>query len=478
MIDEKNYKIMVVDDEMNIKRLISYNLEKLGYKIITASDGLEAKEKINNEALDIIILDINMPNLDGIEVLKYVESNFVSLPVIMITASNEVAQAVECMKLGAFDYLTKPIDIVRLRATIKNALEVHALKHEVKDLKKEIIKNSFNHGIYGVSEKIKNVLEQVERVAGTDLNVLILGESGSGKELISKAVHLASKRRNGAFIPVNCAAITQELSDSLFFGHKKGSFTGATEDRIGFFEQANGGTLFLDEIAEMNIELQAKILRVIEERVIRRVGEKEERKVDFRLISATNRDFSNSITKSEFRSDLFYRLEEFPILVPPLRERVEDIPILADYFLENFCTENGVERKYFLAETVESLKKHNWPGNIRELKNTIRRSAINCNNSHIENIMFSMVQNSSTPQQTIVEKEDQNFSSELEVNKVNSESSSPSVKNYNLDDIEKQTIYNAFLKTNGNVSEAAKVLGISRATIYRKMEKFGLIPKS
>ena len=478
MKDEKIHTIMVVDDEMNIRRLVSYNLEKLGYKIVTASDGLEAKEKIEAETPDIIILDINMPNLDGIEVLKFIERNFISLPVIMITASNEVAQAVECMKLGAFDYLTKPIDIVRLRATIKNALEIHALKFEVRNLKKEIIKNSFNHGIYGTSDKIKNVLDQVEKVAGTDLNVLILGESGSGKELISKAVHLASKRRNGPFIPVNCAAITQELSDSLFFGHKKGSFTGAAEDRIGFFEQANGGTLFLDEIAEMNIELQAKILRVIEERVIRRVGEKEERKIDFRLISATNRDFSLSISKSEFRSDLFYRLEEFPIMVPSLRERAEDIPILADYFLENFCTENGVERKYFPAETIEILKNHQWPGNIRELKNTIRRSAINCSSNNIEKIMFSMVPNPNHIPLPSAPAEHHKGILETEPAPTENADQTSQVKNYNLDDIEKQTIYNAFLKTNGNVSEAAKALGISRATIYRKMEKFGLIPKS
>lgn len=476
MTEEKKHTIMVVDDEMNIRRLVSYNLEKLGYNIVTASDGLEAKEKIDQNAPDILVLDINMPNLDGIEILKYVESNFLSLPVIMITASNEVSQAVECMKLGAFDYLTKPIDIVRLRATIKNALEVHDLKYEVKELKKEIIKNSFNHGIYGSSEKIKNVLEQVERVAGTDLNVLIVGESGSGKELISKAVHHASKRRNGPFIPVNCAAITQELSDSLFFGHKKGSFTGATEDRIGFFEQANGGTLFLDEIAEMNMELQAKILRVIEERVIRRVGEKEERKVDFRLVSATNRNFSDSIDKSTFRSDLFYRLEEFPIQIPPLRERTEDIPILADYFLETFCSENGFQRKYFSPDSVADLKEHNWPGNIRELKNTIRRSAINTHGEHVEKIVFSLVQ-SATNQRPSAEKEKQSMPSEIGDKIEENEIKQSAVKNYNLDDIEKQTIYNAFLKTNGNVSEAAKVLGISRATIYRKMEKFGLIPK-
>ncbi|WP_287222704.1 sigma-54 dependent transcriptional regulator [Prosthecochloris sp.] len=307
-----NATVLIADDSAVMRTLISHVIKRLGYKHITADDGNACIRLLQDNKVDLLLLDINMPGKNGIDVLAYMKENGLEIPVIMITASDDISQAVQCIKMGAYEYLTKPVDNDRLEITAKNALSEQSLKKKVELLEKELLQKDIFKRIYGESQAIKECIGQATQVMETDVNVLINGESGTGKELFAQAIHNGSKRKNGPFVTINCAAITNELADSLLFGHVKGSFTGANSDHTGFFEQADGGTIFLDEIGDLNIEIQAKVLRVLQEHIVRRVGEKKERPVDFRLISATHKDFSNAIETGSFRADLYYRLEEYP----------------------------------------------------------------------------------------------------------------------------------------------------------------------
>lgn len=453
-------QILIADDEPSILKLHTHMVQELGYSPVLASDGEDAIKKLTPE-IRALLLDIKMPEKDGIEVLEYTRKKFPELPVIMVTALHDLDMAVKAIKMGAFDYLTKPLDFERLSTVLRNALDLSNLKEEVTELQDKLRQSELFSEIVGESEKVNEVFELVNRVLETDINVMIIGESGTGKELVAKALHQGSKRREGPFIAVNCSAITSELAESLLFGHKKGSFTGATEDRAGYFEQADKGTIFLDEIGDMELEIQAKVLRILEEKKVRRVGEKEERPINFRFISATNHDLSKAATENKFRKDLYFRLEEYPIYLPPLRERKEDLPLLAQHFLKEFCESNNISPKRFSKNAIQSMVQYSWPGNIRELKNVVRRTAVLVKTDLIDEVEFGKLEEKSR-----VEDDESGTSTGVRAQSTDGEFTP-------LDEIEKQAIEKAYLHSDRNAAEAAKLLGISRATMYRKLKQFG-----
>jgi len=452
--------ILIADDEPSILKLHTHMVQELGYTPVLASDGEDAIKKMTSD-IKAVLLDIKMPEKDGIEVLEIARKNFPELPIIMVSALHDLDMAVKAIKMGAFDYLTKPLDFDRLSTVLRNALDLSTLKEEVTELQGKLRQSELFTDIVGESEKVNEVFELVNRVLETDINVMIIGESGTGKELVAKALHHGSQRREGPFVAVNCSAITTELAESLLFGHKKGSFTGATEDRVGYFEQAEKGTIFLDEIGDMSVDIQAKVLRILEEKMVRRVGEKEERTIDFRVISATNRDLSKAASENKFRQDLYFRLEEYPIYLPPLRDRKEDLPLLAQHFLQEFCESNNMPSKKLSKNAIQMMVKYSWPGNIRELKNVVRRTAIRVNTDLIDKIDFGRLEENSR-----VEEE---MSDAIPGNQTQSEEREFT----SLDDIEKKAIEKAYFHSDRNASEAAKLLGISRATMYRKLKQFG-----
>jgi two-component system response regulator AtoC len=452
--------ILIADDEPSILKLHTHMVQELGYTPVLASDGNDAIKKLTPD-IRAILLDIKMPEKDGIEVLEIVRKVYPQVPVIMVSALHDLEIAVKAIKMGAFDYLTKPLDFDRLSTVLRNALDLSILKEEVTELRDKLRQSELFTDIVGESDKVNEVFELVSRVLETDINVMIIGESGTGKELIAKALHQGSKRREGPFVAVNCSAITSELAESLLFGHKKGSFTGAIEDRAGYFEQADQGTIFLDEIGDMNLEIQAKVLRILEDKKVRRVGEKEERSINFRVISATNRDLSKGVKENKFRNDLYFRLEEYPIYLPPLRERKEDLPLLAQHFLNEFCESNNIAPKRFSQIAVQSMVQHPWPGNIRELKNVVRRTAVRANTDLIDQIDLGKMGEYSP-----VEEVKPEFIQDKEVMSADGEF-------IPLDIVEKQAIEKAYFHSDRNAAEAAKLLGISRATMYRKLKQFG-----
>jgi DNA-binding NtrC family response regulator len=453
-------KVLIADDEPSILKLHEHMIRELGYKPVLARNGNECLEKISSD-IRALLLDIRMPGKDGIEVLKFVRETFPTLPVIMISALHDVDTAVNAIKIGAYDYLTKPVDFDRLKTVLRNALDLTILKEEVNELEDKLRQTELFSEIVGKSEKVNEVFELVTRVLETDINVMIIGESGTGKELVARALHNGSKRRQGPFVAVNCSAITSELADSLLFGHKKGSFTGATEDRAGLFEQADKGTIFLDEIGDMDPDIQVKILRVLEEHTVRRVGEKEERPIDFRVIAATNCDLAQAVADQSFRKDLYFRLEEYPIYLPPLRERKEDIPMLAQHFLNEFCQSNHLPAKKFGQTALQKMLAYSWPGNIRELKNAVRRSAVRIADNLVSDVSFSTLE--------------QTLPAEMPGNRINNQQSEQAGNTglAALEELEKEAIEKAYFLSDRHAATAAKLLGISRATMYRKLKKLG-----
>ncbi|MBL7921936.1 MAG: sigma-54-dependent Fis family transcriptional regulator [Bacteroidia bacterium] len=366
-------KILVIDDEKAIRRSIKEILEFEKHIIEEAEDGQAALDMALKNNYDIILSDIKMPKLDGIELLQKLIENKVNSSIIMMSGHGTIETAVDAVKNGAYDYLAKPIDLNRLLVSVRNALEKGDLVTETKILKKKITKSV---DMIGNSKAIQNIKDIIEKVAPTDAKVLITGSNGSGKELVAKWLHEKSNRANGPLIEVNCAAIPSELIESELFGHEKGSFTSAVAQRKGKFELAEGGTLFLDEIGDMSLSAQAKVLRALQENKITRVGGDKEIKVNVRVIAATNKNLEKEIEKETFRQDLFHRLSVIPIHVPSLDERKEDIPVLADYFLELICTEMGITKKAITPDALKALQERNWHGNIREFRNVIERLII------------------------------------------------------------------------------------------------------
>lgn len=465
---KKQYRVLIADDEKSTRILLTHFLKKMGYEPVDAIDGEECIEILEREQIDLLLLDITMPKKDGFAVMSYLQSKGRSLPVIMVTASHDIPQTVKCIKMGAYEYLTKPLDVDRLQIVLRNAITESELHDKVSQLKKELKSKEIFRNIVGDSPAIRQAMEQALQVMETELNVLILGESGTGKELFAQAIHEGSRRKNGPFVTINCAAITNELADSLLFGHVKGSFTGANTDHTGFFEQADGGTIFLDEIGDMSLDIQAKVLRVLQEKKIRRVGEKKERCVDFRVISATHRNFSQAINNKAFRDDLYYRLEEYPLYIPPLRDRKEDILLIAKHFLEEFCSANDLKQLNLSAEAVAEMIEHDWPGNVRELKNAIQRTAIRSKQS---GEITSIRQPGTRPFSQTEQKAPVANPAALTTA---DHPGTRSGKIQSLDEIERLAIEEAYEACDRNPTKTAKVLGIGRATLYRKLKKFGL----
>ena len=368
-----NPRILVIDDESAIRDSFRMILEYEGYEVLAAATGEEGIAQAEREAPDLIFLDVKMPGMDGIEVLQRLRHIVEVTPVVVISGHGTVSTAVEATKLGAFDFIEKPVERERVLVTIRNAIDSRRLRTENRSFKRDAEKR---YQIIGDSPSLARVRASIAKAAPTSATVLIWGESGVGKELVARAIHRESLRRDGLFVQVNCAAIPDDLIESELFGHEKGSFTGATDRQIGKFEQADKGTIFLDEVGDMSLKTQAKVLRVLQEQELERLGSNRIIKVDVRVIAATNKNLEEEITKGHFREDLFYRLNVIPIFVPPLRERREDVPALVRHFADLFTRENNFRRKTFTSAAMERLRQHNWRGNIRELRNFVERLII------------------------------------------------------------------------------------------------------
>lgn len=368
-------KILIVDDERSIRRTLKEILQFEKYKVDEASDGLECLVKLKKSKYDVIIMDIKMPKMDGMEALERIQLLSPDTPVVMISGHANIDTAVEAVKKGAFDFISKPPDLNRLLITIRNAMDKSSLITETKVLKRKVSKSKVQE-IIGQSNSIKKIKNTIDLVAPTEARVLVTGSNGTGKELVARWIHEKSHRHQSPIVEVNCAAIPSELIESELFGHEKGAFTSAVKQRIGKFEQANGGTLFLDEIGDMSLSAQAKVLRALQENKITRVGGDKEIKVDVRIVAATNKDLRKEIEKGKFREDLYHRLAVIIVEVPPLNDRREDIPLLVDHFINLICQDYGVSPKKISKEALVALQNVNWTGNIRELRNVVERLII------------------------------------------------------------------------------------------------------
>jgi len=370
---EKLKKILIIDDERSIRATLKEILEFEKYLVETAQDGTEGYKMAEEKNFDLIFCDIKMPKIDGIETLKKIVENNILTPVVMISGHGDIETAVHTLKIGAFDYIEKPLDLNRVLTCVKNALNNNHLRKENSILKRKIKSNS---EIIGQSPEIKSILELITKVANSNARVLITGPNGTGKELVANQIHEKSSRNKNLFVEINCAAIPSELIESELFGHEKGSFTSAHKQKIGKFEQASNGTLFLDEIGDMSLSAQSKVLRALQENKITRVGGNKSISVNPRIIAATNKNLKKEIENGNFREDLFHRLNVIPINVPSLKDRIEDIPMLCDYFIEKICNEHGIKQKEISNKAIDELKKMNWTGNIRELRNVLERLII------------------------------------------------------------------------------------------------------
>ena len=368
-------KIVIIDDERSIRRALGEILQFEGYDVLEAEDGMAGVELIKNNQTDLVFCDIKMPGMDGMDVLDELHQLHPEIPIVMISGHGTIETAVEAIKKGAFDFIEKPLDLNRILVTIRNASERISLVEQTAILK-TMIRKIKGSNIIGESNEIKRIREMIEKVAPSDVRVLITGENGTGKELVARSLHDLSNRAKLPFVEVNCAAIPGELIESELFGYEKGAFTSAVKDKKGKFELANGGTLFLDEIGDMSLAAQAKVLRALQENVIQKVGSEKDTKVNCRVIAATNKDLRKEINEGRFREDLFHRLAIIPIHVPSLNERKEDIPLLAEHFLTLICNDHGIARKSFEEDALMAMQNINWTGNIRELRNIIERLVI------------------------------------------------------------------------------------------------------
>ena len=471
----KEKSVLIADDDPNFRKLLCYWMEKWGYQVIQAQNGEECLELLSQKP-DVVLMDVMMPVLEGLNALKEIKKRDDQLPIIMLTADHTVEKAVEAMKLGAYDYLLKPVSEDKLRISIQNAIEKYTMAQELRRLKHQLQEKHVFSNIIGSSAKMKEIFAQLESVLNTDVSILIHGESGTGKELIARAIHYNSHRRDGPFVDINCAAIPETLLESELFGHEKGAFTGAIERRQGKFEQADGGTLFLDEIGEMSLITQAKILRVIQEKSFDPVGGKKKVQVDVRIIAATNKDLEAEVKAKNFREDLYYRIAVFPIYLPPLRERREDIPLLVFHFLNKYSQELGKKISSVSPKAMEALSAHPWKGNIRELENVIQRALVlSRNNERLElEVLPRDIQNLIPDLEKTSIEEDK----DILVPPPSAEISLPGLepdKILPFDEVEKRVLQHALKLTKGNVSQAAKELGIGRTTLYRKLEKYQLV---
>ena len=453
MADQRT--VLLVDDEDSLRRVVEYTLSEDGYRVITAADGSAGLREFQSTSVDLVLTDIRMPDIDGLELLKRLKAMQPDLPVILLTAHGTIDSAVEAMKLGAFDYLTKPFNRGQLKAAVRKALEVAALTSENRYLRQIVAERfSFASMIAG-SRAMRAVTDTASRVAQGDTTVLLEGESGTGKELLAKAIHFHSLRNRGPFVTINCGAIPDQLLESELFGHRRGSFTGAVADRKGKFEVADGGTIFLDEIGELPAHLQVKILRVLQEHEIDKVGESRSIKVDVRVIAATNRDLEKMIADGGFRDDLYYRLAVVSIRMPPLRERTDDIPLLVDHFLRKHADRLGRARPSVDKGVYTAFNRYPWPGNIRELENIVERALVLDTDGTLglDDLPDRLRAHEQRHGRLRMELPDEGIA---------------------LEDVEKELLVAALEKHAWNQTRAAAFLRITRSTLLYRMQKFGI----
>lgn len=457
MDEKRQFSVLLVDDDPGHLATLQTIFNSWGYKVYTANDGDKAVDIVDSEAIDLVLMDIKMKKLDGIEALKQIKPINTDIPVLIMTAYSSVKSAVEAMKVGAYDYLMKPLDFEDLKIKVERALDHSSLKSENTELKEKINKELYGKRIIGKSTAMNELLDLINMVAPSEATVLIKGESGTGKELVARKIHNNSFRKNNPLTIVNCAALTETLLESELFGHEKGAFTGAEKKYEGRFMQANKGTIFLDEIGETSLNMQAKLLRVIQEKEIQRIGSEKTLKVDIRILAATNRDLEKEVLDKKFREDLYYRLNVVTVQIPPLRERKDDIPLLANHFLIQYAEKNRKNVQKIDSPTMEKLANHNWPGNVRELENAIERAVILLQGDIITERELPL---------SITQSIDKHPSTTSDIPK--------DLSSKSLEDIEKDAILEALKTAGGNKSKAARLLKLNRRTLYSKLEKFGI----
>lgn len=456
---EKQKKILIVDDEENMRHMLQTMLKRYGYAVSTACDGAQGLAEIDRDSFDFILCDVKMPQMNGMEFLKAAGDRILSSTVIMMSAYGSIDMAIEAMKLGAYDFISKPFKNEEIRLTIKKAEERERLKRENLELKSRIrrIGGDLSFGnMVGKSSAMQRVFSMALKVARFDSTVLITGESGTGKELVAQGIHLQSERQSGPMVPVNCASIPESLLESELFGHVKGAFTGADKDKKGLFEIAEGGTLFLDEIGDIPVSLQPKLLRVLQENEVRPVGGNKSTTVNVRVIAATSKDLESEIAAGRFREDLFYRLNVIPIELPPLRKRVDDIPLLCRFFITRLNDSLGSGIKNISATAMAVLMKHDWPGNVRELENAIERAMVLADSATLEPDNFPLG-HSGSESLDFMEDNDEGFS--LKVARAK---------------LEERLIRKALAATDGNRTHAANMLEISHPSLLSKMKLYGI----
>jgi two-component system nitrogen regulation response regulator NtrX len=446
--------ILVVDDEKSIRDSLKIILEYEKYGVLLAKDGREALSVFEREAVDLVLLDIKMPGMDGLEVLQEMKRRDPTMAVVIVSGHGTITTAVEATKLGAFDFLEKPLDRDRLLLTVRNGLAQRKLTEENVSLRKRVAGQG---RILGKSAAVGEILATIQKVGPTQARILITGENGTGKELVARAIHETSTRKDGPFIEVNCAAIPEELIESELFGHEKGSFTGAVDRRVGKFELADGGTLFLDEIGDMSLSAQAKVLRVLEEGKLQRVGGSKTIETDVRVLAATNKNLIEESQRNRFREDLYYRLNVVPIHLPPLRERAEDIPVLVEHFLQNACEQNTVPRKNIDPAALLMLQKYHWPGNVRELRNAIERMVILSAGETIGEVDVKGVLSGKGEGRGDLLTDAETFQDFKER-------------------AERLFLEQRLKANNWNITQTAQDLEMQRSNLYRKIEKYGLRP--
>lgn len=450
--------ILVVDDEPGVRSSISGVLKDEGFDVDTAESGEACLEKATGGSYDVIVLDIWLPGLDGLTTLQRLRERQIDAQVVIISGHGNIESAVRAIKMGAYDFIEKPLSLEKTVLVVRNALRQRDLEAENRVLRAKVDRQQ-HHTMVGESPAMNHLREQVALAAPTNGRVLILGESGTGKELVARTIHTSSRRKNGPFIEVNCASIPEELIESELFGHVRGAFTGAVADKPGRFEQANGGTIFLDEIADMSLKTQAKVLRVLQEQVMERVGGTQRIKVDVRVLAATNKDLPAEIRAGRFREDLYFRLNVVPIFVPSLRDRQQDVPLLADHFMALLAAEYGRRPKRLAPEAAARLEQYSWPGNVRELRNVIERLMIMVGGDTITAQDLGFLGRDGVPEAAPQQ--------------------GPLVPlSEARDQFEKDYILQTLAAQQGNMSRTAEVLGVERSNLYKKLRAFGITPRS
>ncbi|MCI0530719.1 MAG: sigma-54 dependent transcriptional regulator [candidate division Zixibacteria bacterium] len=449
-------KILVVDDEESLGKFMQIMLQKEGYEVTPSLSGPDALKRLRSQEYDLVIADLMMPEMNGLKLLSEVKDSNPQIDFIVMTAFASVDTAIEAMKKGAFDYITKPFKVDEIKMAVNKSFEQRELKKENLQLRSQLKLDVSLDAFVGKSDVIAKVKEMVQRVAPTDSTVLLLGESGTGKELIARALHSCSQRADKPFVSINSTALPENLLESELFGHVKGSFTGAIRDKEGLFKVADGGTFFLDEIGETPPGIQVKLLRVLEEREITPVGGTKPQKVDVRIVTATNQDLEQQVKIKQFRADLFYRLNVLPIFIPPLRKRKDDIPILCEYFVNRHCARLGVKPKTITPEALQILIDFHWPGNVRELENTLERAIILTQGGKIEPEDLPASVRNSEPKSLVQEE---------------------SKPNPTLEEMEKAYIFWILNQNEWNKTQVSQLLGIDTSTLYRKIEKYQLKEK-